>query len=317
MNVAHRVIHGISSLVSGNKLPILNYHQVLEQPDPYRPCTPTAQQFRGQMRILQRYFTPLGVEEALTLLRQHKLPANSICVTFDDGYLNNLTLAAPILHEFNIPATVYVASAFTNSENMWNDKIIDLFRDELHTEYDLSLINAGVHVIINHEQRHQLIVTVLGQLKYMQIEQRVSLVDRLLARHQYQCKDVKMMNQLQLQQLKNYGITVGAHTHDHPIMAVLSLEEQRWQLTKNIDCLAKWQVASPAMGFAYPNGKVEEDYTQATANLVNEMGLSYAVTTHRGICTPDSDFFQLPRSPSWEKRPLRFHLRLLLDIIRA
>jgi len=315
--LAHRLIQGGSRLTSRNKLPILIYHQVLAQPDPYRPCTPTAEQFRRQMIILQRYFNPLSVDEALPLLRNNQLPANSICVTFDDGYLNNLTIAAPILKELEIPATVYVASAFTGADNMWNDQLIDFLSDEEHTEYDLSIIDAGNHVIINNRQRHQLIDTVLKHVKYMPIAQRLDLVEQLLTSHHHQEQTAKMMNQEQLAQLSHYGVSVAAHTHDHPIMAVLPLAEQREQLQRNIDCLTQWQVAGESLGFAYPNGKLDHDFSQETADLVKEMGLSYAVTTHAGICTPDSDVFQLPRASSWEKRPLRFHLRLLLDIIRA
>jgi len=314
---AHRVIQNVYRRVSANKLPVLMYHQVLAKPDPYRSCSPTAEQFHRQMEILQRFFNPLALDDALELLRQKKLPPNSICITFDDGYLNNLTVAAPILKQLNIPATVYVASAFTDGENMWNDKIVDLLSDEELTAYDLSLIDAGKHVIINNSQRHHLIDITLSHVKYLPIEQRIKLVDKLLIGNGYRQQAPKMMDRVQLQEIIQYGVTVAAHTHDHPIMAVLSVEQQQQQLQTNIDCLVQWQVAEPAMGFAYPNGKIEQDFNQQTADLVKKLGLSYAVTTHDGICTPDSDFYQLPRASSWEKRPLRFHLRLLLDMIRA
>jgi len=315
--IAHKIVQGLSYLISRNKLPILIYHQVLAEPDPYRPNIPTEQQFFRQMSVLHRYYNPLSVVDALALLQKNALPPNSICVTFDDGYQNNLSLAAPILNALNIPATVYVATAFSGGKNMWNDRLIDFLVDERHTEYDLSLIDGGTHVIINHKQRHQLIDLVLSHIKYIPTAQRVELVDALLARHNHQCVKAKMMSPAQLATLRDYGIDVGAHTHDHPILAVLPLAQQRIQLQKNIDCLCDWTEADKEMGFAYPNGKFEHDFTQQTADLVKDLGLSYAVTTHAGICTPKSDLFQLPRASSWEKRPLRFHLRLLLDIIRA
>lgn len=316
MWLAHKIVQGIAQLVSRNKLPILIYHQVLEKPDPFRTCTPTVEQFRAQMNVLQRYFNPLSVEVALRLLAENKLPANSICVTFDDGYLDNLTLASPVLKELGIPATVYVASAFSSGENMWNDKIIDFMVDEDISEYDLSTIDAGTHIIISNKQRRQLVQAVLGQLKYLPTRERLDKVDGLLKAHNYKSCAPKMMNCEQLKLLKGFNITVAAHTHDHPIMAVLPIEEQRSQLVTNLEQLEQCGGNMP-MGFAYPNGKIDTDYTQETADLVKELGFSYAVTTHNGVCTAKSDFFQLPRVSSWEKRPLRFHLRLLLDMIHA
>jgi peptidoglycan/xylan/chitin deacetylase (PgdA/CDA1 family) len=43
------------------------------------------------------------------------LPPRSFVVTFDDGYENFYTVARPILHELNIPATVFLATAYVNS----------------------------------------------------------------------------------------------------------------------------------------------------------------------------------------------------------
>ncbi|TWU24014.1 Poly-beta-1,6-N-acetyl-D-glucosamine N-deacetylase precursor [Novipirellula galeiformis] len=37
-------------------------------------------------------------------------------VTFDDGYLNNLTYALPILEELRVPATLFLATAYLDSE---------------------------------------------------------------------------------------------------------------------------------------------------------------------------------------------------------
>ncbi len=317
MWLAHKLIQGVAQLTSHNKLPILIYHQVLEQPDPFRTCTPTVAEFRQQMEIVGRYFKPLSIEEALALLRKNKLPANSICVSFDDGYLNNLTLAAPILKELAIPATVYVSSAFTGGENMWNDKIIDFLFDQEVVQYDFSVIDAGIHTIISNKQRNQLTLTILEQLKYLPYKQRLEVVDNILECHHYKLGAAKMMNSQQLKKLKQYDITVAAHTHDHPIMAVLPIEEQQQQLITNIEHLKQWGVADEPLGFAYPNGKMNQDYSQQTVELVKKLDFSHAVTTHHGVCTPSSDFFQLPRIGGWEKRPVRFHLRLLLDMIRG
>lgn len=52
-------------------------------------------------------------------LAPHNLsePSSKVAITFDDGYVDNLTVAAPILVEHGIPFTVFVSSDFTKNHN--------------------------------------------------------------------------------------------------------------------------------------------------------------------------------------------------------
>ena len=44
------------------------------------------------------------------------IPRKTFVVTFDDGYVNNLTQALPILTRLGVPATVFVATAYLDSQ---------------------------------------------------------------------------------------------------------------------------------------------------------------------------------------------------------
>ncbi|MCG8650532.1 MAG: polysaccharide deacetylase family protein, partial [Pirellulales bacterium] len=43
------------------------------------------------------------------------VPRNIFVVTFDDGYENNFTAAWPILKELNVPATIFISTAYLDS----------------------------------------------------------------------------------------------------------------------------------------------------------------------------------------------------------
>ena len=78
------------------RLSILIYHHVLEQPDPVFPEDLDGAGFDLQMRTLAQCCNVLPLSEAAERLAHGALPARAACVTFDDGYENNVSVALPI-----------------------------------------------------------------------------------------------------------------------------------------------------------------------------------------------------------------------------
>jgi len=107
-------------------LTIFAYHRVLPMPDPLRPGEVVAEVFEEQMRFLSRHFAVLPLLEAARLLQKRNLPARACCITFDDGYADNLTVAQPILEKYQLPATVFVATGYLDGQRMFNDTVIDI-----------------------------------------------------------------------------------------------------------------------------------------------------------------------------------------------
>ena len=53
-----------------------------------------------------------------------KIKRRSFAITFDDGFENNFSVAAPILVNFKIPFTIYITTNFVNKNAMsWIDKV--------------------------------------------------------------------------------------------------------------------------------------------------------------------------------------------------
>lgn len=308
----HEALAAACRLLGRGKLSILVYHQVLAEIDPMRPTEPTAACFDWQMQLLSRYFTPLSLTAALEHLAAGTLPANAVCVTFDDGYLNNLTVAQPILAKYGIPATVYVATAFTNGRNMWNDRIQDLCADLTRTTLRTA---EGAIELTDWPSRIAAAHQFIKQWKYLPLQQRTTAVDTLYqlnAASEYPCR---MMDIAQLQQLAASGVTVGAHTKHHPILKSLSSAEQQDEIYQSKAELEQW-LRHPVLHFAYPNGVQGKDFDDVAIGHVTAAGFQSAVVNRQGSSTADTCPFLLNRFSPWDLLPLKFHGRLAINLLK-
>ena len=70
-----------------------------------------------------------------------------VCVTFDDGYLDTMTLAYPVLKERQIPFCVYMTRDFYrgNTKPHWNPEAPMMGIDQLVELSSDSLCTIGVH----------------------------------------------------------------------------------------------------------------------------------------------------------------------------
>ena len=47
------------------------------------------------------------MNEIIFMIKKQTIPKRSFVITFDDGFENNYSVAAPMLDDLNIPATFY------------------------------------------------------------------------------------------------------------------------------------------------------------------------------------------------------------------
>ena len=294
-----------------HNLNILIYHQVLAEADPMRPSEPTAEVFDWQMQLLRHYFTPLSLDEALQHLKHNTLPANAVCVTFDDGYLNNLTVAQPILAKYAIPATVYVATGFSNGLNMWNDRLIYLFADATRQQLTLddNLVTLG-----DWQNRRSQAQQWLKKLKYLPLNERLAKIDQFYQQNKATEQAPLMMAPAQIKQLAQYGVTIGAHTVNHPILKVLPEEQQQQEISRSKQQLEEW-LRQSVQHFAYPNGVQGVDFDDTTTEIVIRSGFASAVVTNWGVSDANTAPHLLKRFTPWDKTPARFHLRLVKNML--
>jgi peptidoglycan/xylan/chitin deacetylase (PgdA/CDA1 family) len=126
-------------------LPILTYHYIRVNPDPYDrlgfALSVTPADFAAQMDWLARNgYHPISTEDLYAYLQHARgLPSKPVILTFDDGYADFFTTALPILLGHDFKAVAYVVSGFVGQPGyMTSDQI---------READRSDIEIGSHTV--------------------------------------------------------------------------------------------------------------------------------------------------------------------------
>lgn len=291
------------------RLAVLIYHRVGRSQDPLRPRMATAAEFRGQMRVLARYFRPLDLVEGLRRLRAGTLPSRAVAVTFDDGYMDNVQVALPILREQRIPATFFIATAYLDGGRMWNDTVIEAVRRLVPGEHVFR--HAGLEVISvpNSLDRRSLVLTLLNTIKHRPQDERQRAADRLAELTDRVLPRDLMMRREDVRLLTEAGMNVGGHTRTHPILSGLTPAGAEQEIADGLDDLAEIIGRRPTL-FAYPNGRRGLDYGDREVELLRRIGVEAAFVTNRGVMTHKSDTLQAPRLTPLHRRAERFGLAL-------
>lgn len=98
---------------------ILMYHRVVDPPrgKPKPTWNVPPWLFERQLSgLLKRGWTAWPLRQILACIeRDLPIPRKTFVVTFDDGYANNLSQALPILTHLRVPATLFLATAYLDS----------------------------------------------------------------------------------------------------------------------------------------------------------------------------------------------------------
>lgn len=297
------------------RLSIFIFHRVLPQPDPLFPDEPCVQRFDAMMGWLAAWFNVLPLDEAVERLRRGQLPARAASITFDDGYADNLLHATPILKKHGLTATFFIATGFLDGGIMWNDVIIESIRNARNPEIDLGWLGLGVLSIASIDEKRSAIEQVLLGIKHRPGAERDEAVECIRLNCAGNVPRELMLTSAQLRELRGGGMSIGAHTASHPILARHPDAAARQEIADSRAYL-QGLLKDPIPLFAYPNGKLGRDYLPKHVEMARELGFAAAVSTNWGVSTVGCDLFQLPRFTPWERSRSAWGIRLLLNTNR-
>jgi peptidoglycan/xylan/chitin deacetylase (PgdA/CDA1 family) len=209
-------------------------------------------------------------------------------LTFDDGLRSVIDIAHPVLHDARIPYTVFLCTeAVTGGVVPW-------FIRAAHLVECLGLESMARHWRLRGI-RYRTASAVIAALKEVPFETLLSGLQDLEASNGVDPPDSRkvFMTEHEVRSLAGVGVTIGSHTHRHPILARLSSDQQRFEIEQSSE-LIEQMVGERPRDFAYPNGS-PQDFTPTTIELLRDAGFRVAVTTTQRYVTSAADPLALPR----------------------
>ncbi len=240
---------------------ILMYHSISPASmEPYiSPKNRVAPEiFRRQISHLREHHTLVPLAQIIRHLTDgDRLPENAVAITFDDGYLDNLTVAAPILNEFNVPATIYLATGYIDGElTQWADNIHFLLNKISSNE--LEKLSSRVLDLFDGKVKTNS-ATVSGCIHDFMLQSdmkdRNKLFEIIQREFGVRCPDVKTTlswNDIRRMRKAYPSIDIGAHTKEHMDLSSRNYDAAMVQINgSKIDIERELNISPKDFSFPY------------------------------------------------------------------
>lgn len=269
---------------------ILNYHRIgNRENDPYDPgvFSATAEEFDEQLAFLKRHFVLVNLDEAIDFALGKEIrprPKCRVLITFDDGYLDNYQLAAPILRAHGAQGVFFLPTAMVGSCQIpWWDRIAYIVRTARRRAFQLSYPTA-LTVDLDRDGLYSTLRHVLNLYKRPENNNP----DRFLAELQDATGgDIppegvrRFLDWSEAAQMLASGMAIGSHCHSHTVLSQLPPEVQREEFTLS-RALFKKHLGTEVDTLAYPVGQ-RTSFTQESQRLARECGYRAAFSFYGGI----------------------------------
>ena len=281
--------HGVSSIKSNG---IENY--ALKHID--------QESFYNQMTFLKKKCNVLSIEELLELIKLNDTPRkNSVLITFDDGYENNFSVAAPILDELNLPATFYISTGLIDSSMMfWTDILEDCFNRTTVTSFDLKLGKKIIKLRLNNFlEKIKSLQLVKKYCKSCSKNEKDEIVDSIILStkikpSEHSSLNYKKLNWKQIKKMdSNHLFTIGGHSTYHDILSLQSIENAKKDINLSIDLL-EYNLQRKVFDYSYPEGQ-RNHYNKKIKDFLKKKKIRFCPSAITGVNKFNDNLFDLKR----------------------
>jgi peptidoglycan/xylan/chitin deacetylase (PgdA/CDA1 family) len=248
------------------------------------------------MRFLSRHRNVVSYSALANLLeRGEEPPAGTVAITFDDGYLDTLQVAAPIMAKYGLPAIAFLVTGYVDrGQTQWSDELFSLFVS--HTRDLVRIPEISPSTVDLRNERDKASAYAALQLWFITAlpAERAEMLALLAGEFRPECVPPRLtMTWDEVREMirRHPLIEIGLHSAEH-----LDLTAHDRVLAQNeLDqCLqaTRRELGLRPEHFAFPYNRVSPEARE----LVRQSGFRSAVASGDGVpITQQSDRMALPR----------------------
>jgi peptidoglycan/xylan/chitin deacetylase (PgdA/CDA1 family) len=257
--------------------------------------------FNNHIKYFVKYFRVVTLGEYLELRQtRKKIPNNLLIMTIDDGYEDFYKHAFPILKRYGISATFFVTVNFIHGKIwLWPDRISYALKQNmgkhLSFEFDNTIFDINLsekksqfstwqtlsdYCIASENHTKWNLIHALEQALGINVPDTIP-------------DDYKPCSWDQLNEMSEYGIEIGSHTMNHPILSKIKGQELIDEIDQSKIEIEK-QLNKQVRSFCYPNS-APADINDDVVRQVKLSGYNGAVF---GTLPSIFDQYHLPRMGS-------------------
>lgn len=291
--------------LADDTLAIFLLHGVVERSDyvvrNYTRKHLAAEAFDSFLSALCRQGQPLSLDEVIAFREDSApYPSRSFAVTFDDGFENNLSVAAPLLRKHRVPTTFYITTGFVGTNRMsWIDRIEWAFESvgalSVWLPWAETLQNAG-----DAAAKIALLDEIRKRVKTdpeLDPDRVASDVQTQLGLAETHCATGPLDSKLTWDQVRELAgdplFTVGGHSHTHAVLSFLDPAALDRELDTSLKLLES-EAGVSARHYSYPEG-LAHCYSLAVIEALRRRGVVCCPTAEPGNNDKTVDLFHLKR----------------------
>ena len=238
--------------IFGRHIVVFVYHRVHPAKGNARVANICPEEFEKQIRYLKENFDIYSIEKLVNVLKNNQIDNEGIkniaVVTFDDGYKDNYVYAYPILKKYKIPASIFLITDYVGKGKLfWWDEVEYIL---YHTKKEkINLLGLGTFLLTDNEKKFSCLLFLLKKFKKMSSELKNKYINDL----QNICNVIipldlgekRILSWDEIREMKDNGISFGAHTLTHTNLKNIDLEEAEKDLNEKINDILKQRKSNP------------------------------------------------------------------------
>jgi peptidoglycan/xylan/chitin deacetylase (PgdA/CDA1 family) len=219
--------------------------------------------FKNQiLKLKKNKFNFIAYEQVVNNIKNKiAFPKNTACLTFDDGFMNNFQIAAPILKKNKIPAIFFLCPKnIENQEMFWVDKIEDCINRTKKRNIAIYLKRKNLFSLKSQNEKIKCINTIKNYCKNINVLKKNLIINEVIkisgilpsmkSSPNYKIATWPIIKKT----IKNKLFSLGGHSLEHDIYTNLSKSEVRKNIKKTIEIIKK-KTNYKIKHFSYPEGQ--------------------------------------------------------------